>query len=58
MRATLGDKTYFKGVKPIKFEGVESDNPLAFKYYNPRRKVGKKTMEEHFRFAIAYWHTF
>ena len=53
MRATLGDKTYFKGVKPIKFEGVESDNPLAFKYYNPRRKVGKKTMEEHFRFAIA-----
>jgi xylose isomerase len=58
MRATLGEKTHFKGIKPIKFEGVESDNPLAFKYYNPRRKVGKKTMEEHFRFAIAYWHTF
>ena len=58
MRATLGEKTYFKGIKPIKYEGVESDNPLAFKYYNPKRRVGKKTMEEHFRFAIAYWHTF
>ena len=58
MRATLGEKTYFKGIKAIKYEGVESDNPLAFKYYNPKRRVGKKTMEEHFRFAIAYWHTF
>ncbi len=58
MRATLGEKTYFKGIKPIKYEGIESDNPLAFKYYNPKRRVGKKTMEEHFRFAVAYWHTF
>lgn len=58
MRATLGEKTYFKGIKPIRFEGAESDNPLAFKYYNPKRKIGKKTMEDHFRFAIAYWHTF
>lgn len=58
MRATLGERTYFKGIKPIKYEGVESDNPLAFKYYNPKRRIGKKTMEEHFRFAIAYWHTF
>jgi len=57
MKLTLGDKEYFKGIKPIKFEGKESDNPLAFKYYNPKQKVGKKTMEEHFRFAIAYWHT-
>ena len=58
MKATLGNKEYFKGIKPIKYEGPESDNPLAFKYYNPKQKVGKKTMEEHFRFAIAYWHTF
>src|SRR6188768_2828040 len=58
MKLTLGDKEYFKGIKPVKFEGKESDNPLAFKFYDAKRKVGKKTMEEHFRFAIAYWHTF
>jgi xylose isomerase len=57
MKLTLGEKEYFPGIKPIKFEGKESDNPLAFKYYDAKRKVGKKTMEEHFRFAIAYWHT-
>lgn len=55
---TSGSKPYFKGIGRIKYEGPESDNPLAFKYYNPKRKVGKKTMEDHFRFAIAYWHTF
>lgn len=58
MKLTLGDKEYFKGIGQIKFEGKESDNPLAFKFYNPKQKVGKKTMEEHLRFAIAYWHTF
>lgn len=58
MKLTLGDKEYFKGIGEIRFEGKESDNPLAFKYYDAKRKVGKKTMEEHFRFAIAYWHTF
>ena len=58
MKATLGNKVFFKGIKPIKYEGPESDNPLAFKYYNPKQRVGKKTMQEHFRFAIAYWHTF
>jgi xylose isomerase len=49
---------YFKGIKKISFEGKESDNPMAFKYYDAKRKVGKKTMQEHFRFAIAYWHSF
>ena len=58
MKLTLGDKEYFKGIGPIKYEGKESDNPLAFKFYDAKRKVGKNTMEEHFRFAIAYWHTF
>lgn len=58
MKLTLGDKEYFKGIGPIKYEGRESDNPLAFKFYDATKKVGKKTMEEHFRFAIAYWHTF
>jgi len=58
MKVVTGDKQYFKGIKAIKYEGKESDNPLAFKYYDPKRKIGKKTMEEHLRFAIAYWHTF
>lgn len=58
MKLTLGDKEYFKGIGQIRFEGRESDNPLAFKFYDATKKVGKKTMEEHFRFAIAYWHTF
>ena len=58
MKLTLGNKEYFKGIGQIKYEGKDSDNPLAFKYYDAKRKVGKKTMEEYFRFAIAYWHTF
>lgn len=56
--ALIGDKEYFKGIGEIKFEGKESDNPLAFKYYNPDQVVAGKTMREHFKFAIAYWHTF
>ncbi|MBC2845551.1 xylose isomerase [Winogradskyella flava] len=54
----MADKTYFKGIGNIKFEGKESDNPLAFKYYNPEQIVAGKTMREHFKFAVAYWHTF
>lgn len=56
--ALIGNKEYFKGIGEIKFEGKESDNPLAFKYYNPDQVVAGKTMREHFKFAIAYWHTF
>lgn len=58
MKVTTGNKVYFKGISRIKFEGKDSDNPMAFRYYNPKQRVGKKTMEEHFRFAISYWHTF
>ena len=54
----LGDKEYYKGIGQIKYEGKESDNPLAFKYYNPSQLVAGKTMSEHFKFAVAYWHTF
>lgn len=57
-KLTIGDKEYFKGIPAIPFEGKDSKDPLAFKYYNPRQKVGRKTMREHLRFAIAYWHTF
>src|SRR5690554_773252 len=56
--ALIGDKEYFKGIGEIKFEGKDSDNPLAFKYYDPEQLVAGKTMREHFKFAIAYWHSF
>lgn len=49
---------FFKGVSKVQYEGKESDNPLAFKYYNPDEVVAGKTMKEHLRFAVAYWHTF
>jgi len=48
----------FKGIEKIKFEGKGSDNPLAFKYYNADELVAGKRMEDHLRFAVAYWHTF
>jgi xylose isomerase len=54
----LGDKEYYTGIGEIKYEGKESDNPLAFKYYNSSQVVAGKTMSEHFKFAVAYWHTF
>jgi xylose isomerase len=58
MKVTTGNKAYFKGISRIRYEGKDTDNPMAFRYYNPKQRVGKKTMEEHLRFAIAYWHTF
>jgi len=48
---------YFKDIPRIQYEGPRSDNPLAFKYYNPDEKVGDKTMKEHLKFSMAYWHT-
>jgi len=53
-----GNREYYKNIGEIQFEGKDSDNPLAFKYYNPAQVVAGKTMREHFKFAIAYWHTF
>ena len=51
--------TYFPQVKnPIPYEGPKSRTPLAFKWYNPTQVVAGKTMAEHFRFSIAFWHTF
>ncbi|MCE7993970.1 MAG: xylose isomerase [Roseivirga sp.] len=57
MSIVTGEKQYFENVGKVSFEGKESDNPLAFKYYDARKVVAGKTMEEHFRFAIAWWHT-
>ena len=53
-----GDREYFPNIGSIPFEGRDSDNPLAFKFYNADKKVGDKTMAEHLRFAVCYWHTF
>ncbi|UII78759.1 xylose isomerase [Flagellimonas sp. CMM7] len=53
----IGNKEYFKGIGEIKFEGRESDNPLAYKFYDPEQLVAGKTMRDHFRFSMAYWHT-
>jgi xylose isomerase len=50
--------SYFKDIAPIEFDGPESTNPLAYRYYDKNRKVFGKTMEEHLRFAVCYWHTF
>ncbi|GMN11414.1 xylose isomerase [Croceitalea sp. MTPC9] len=55
--AVIGDKEFFKGISEIKYEGSKSDNPLAYKFYNPEQLVAGKTMREHFKFAVAYWHT-
>jgi xylose isomerase len=55
---TLGNTEYFKNIGPIRYEGPESDNPLAFRFYDENRVVGGKTMREHLRFAVCYWHTF
>ena len=43
--------------KPIMYEGTDSKNPLAFRFYNKSQMVGNKTMGEHLRFSVAYWHT-
>lgn len=51
-------KTYFPTIGKIPFEGKESDNPMAFHYYDENRIIAGKTMKEHFKFAIAYWHSF
>jgi xylose isomerase len=55
---TTGAKEYFKGIGRIPFEGRESDNPFAFRWYDENRNVGGKTMNEHFKFAVCWWHTF
>jgi len=48
---------FFPEVQKIQYEGRESDNPLAFRYYNPDEVIGGKTMAEWLRFSVAYWHT-
>ena len=49
---------YFAGIDPIRFAGPDSRDPLSYRYYEPERVVAGRTMAEHFRFSVAYWHTF
>ena len=58
MNYTVGNKEYFKGIGKIPFEGKDSKNPLAYKWYDEKKMIGGKTMKEYFRFAVAYWHSF
>ena len=53
-----GDREYFKGIDQIKYEGPESDNPLAYRWYDENRVVAGKTLKDHFKFAVSYWHSF
>ena len=50
--------SYFHGVDPIRYEGPQSHNPLAFRWYDKDRIVLGKRMEEQLRFAVCYWHSF
>ena len=58
MSVFIGKKEYFPGIGAIPFEGRGSRNPLAFRFYDAKKKLGGKTMKEHLRFSVAYWHSF
>jgi len=56
---TLTDtKKYFKTIGKIKYEGVGSDNPFAYRWYDENKMIAGKSMKDHLRFACAYWHSF
>lgn len=57
-KVTLGENEFFKGIDQIKFEGLKSNNPMAFRWYEADKVVAGKTMAEHFKFACSYWHSF
>jgi xylose isomerase len=58
MTVIKGSKEFFKDIPQIKYEGPESGNPLAFRWYDENKIVAGKTMKDFFRFACAYWHSF
>jgi xylose isomerase len=58
MNVLIGSKEYFKGIAKVKFEGLNSDNPLAFRWYDETKVVAGKPMKDWLRFACAYWHSF
>ena len=58
MGTIIGQKEFFKGIDQINFEGEESDNPFSYRFYDKEKVVLGKPMKEHFKFAVAYWHSF
>src|SRR6201986_621684 len=58
MPVITGQKEFFKGVGQIKYEGPGTTNPLAYRWYDANKVVAGKTMKDHLRFAVAYWHSF
>lgn len=58
MITLTAQREYFKGIAPVKYEGPETDNPLAYRWYNATKIIAGKPMSEWLRFAVAYWHSF
>jgi xylose isomerase len=58
MKIVTGNKEFFKNIPQIKYEGLESTNPLAYRWYDESKMIAGKTMKDHLRFACAYWHSF
>ena len=58
MSVLIGEKEFFKGIGQIKYEGLDSDNPLSYRWYDETKVVAGKPMKEWLRFAVAYWHSF
>lgn len=58
MTVTTGPKEYFPNIDRVAYEGRETDNPLAFRFYDEDKMIGDRTMKAFFRFAVAYWHSF
>ena len=58
MDTAIDTRKYFKTIGIVKYEGVETDNPFAYRWYDENKMVAGKSMKEHLRFACAYWHSF
>ncbi|MBS1599562.1 MAG: xylose isomerase [Bacteroidetes bacterium] len=58
MGILTGSKEFFPGIGQVKYEGPQSDNPLAFKWYDENKIIAGKKLKDHVRFAVCYWHTF
>jgi xylose isomerase len=58
MKIVTGKKEFFPGVGKINYEGTQSDNPLAYRWYDENKLVAGRPMKGHLRFACAYWHSF
>ena len=58
MSVVIGNKEFFKGISQVKFEGLGTDNPLAYRWYDENKIVAGKPMKDYLRFACAYWHSF